>query len=76
MTLFLLHRILQRCTELRSRGEARRQLRAMSEHELRDLGIGRCEIGWLTAPSGAAAAPNARRSDAPCAPDRPRAAHA
>lgn len=44
-----------------------RQLRSMSEIELRDLGVGRSEIPWLL--SDAAAPPHARRSRAPCAAD-------
>ena len=42
-----------------------RLLRAMSEHELRDLGVGRSEIPALL--SDAAALSSARYSRAPCA---------
>lgn len=44
-----------------------RQLRSMSELELRDLGVGRSEIPWLL--SDAAAPPRAPRSHARCAAD-------
>ena len=45
----------------------RRQLGAMSELELRDLGVGRSEIPWLLSDAGAA--PRAPRSRARCAAD-------
>lgn len=63
----LVTRLLDGVHALRRCWQDQRQLRAMSELDLRDLGVGRSEIPWLL--SDAAAPPHAPRSRARCAAD-------
>lgn len=69
--------VLESLRNARRARQDRRLLRAMSERELHDLGVGRSEIPALLqdhAPISDASAPwNWRRRHAPCAVDAPQA---
>ena len=63
-------RLFEAVRKARRRHRDHRQLSAMSDRELSDLGVGRSQIpGLLEALSDAAAPPHARRSRAPYALD-------
>ncbi len=58
-----LRRLLAAWTSMRARRAAARELQGMSEHELKDLGIGRSEIpSRLACRPGTPAAENCERS--------------